>query len=47
MPDLDLKRYVTDETLDGLFTVLAQEERRIRTDPLARTSELLEKVFGR
>jgi hypothetical protein len=46
-PTVELNRYVTDETLDGLFTVLAQEERRIRTDPLARSSELLRRVFGR
>ena len=47
MPNLDLKRYVTDQTLNGLFTVLAREEQRIRSDPLARSSELLQKVFGR
>ncbi len=45
-PTVELNRYVTDETLDGLFTVLAQEEKRIRTDPMARSTELLEKVFG-
>ena len=43
-PDLDA--YVTDGALDGLFTVLAEEEKRIRTDPAARTTELLKKVFG-
>ena len=43
-PDLDA--YVTDKALQGLFTVLAQEERRIRIDPLARTTALLQKVFG-
>jgi hypothetical protein len=46
-PTVELNRYVTDETLDGLFTVLAQEEQRIRTDPVARSTELLRKVFGR
>jgi len=46
-PTVELNRYVTDETLDGLFSVLAQEEQRIRTDPLARSSELLRTVFGR
>ncbi|MCB1185092.1 DUF4197 domain-containing protein [bacterium] len=45
-PDLDLVGYVTDEALDGLFTVLAQEEKRIRDDPLARTTALLQRVFG-
>ena len=43
---LDLDTYVTEEALNGLFTMVAQEERRIRQDPVARSSELLEKVFG-
>ena len=42
----DLDRYVTEKALDGLFLVLAEEERKIRTDPAARVTELLEKVFG-
>ena len=46
-PAVDLDVYLTDEALDGLFTTLAREERRIREDPLARTSELLRKVFSR
>jgi hypothetical protein len=45
-PVLSLEDYVTDKTLDGLFTVLADEERRIRTDPSARVTELLQRVFG-
>jgi hypothetical protein len=45
-PDLDLVAYVTDEALAGLFAVLAQEEQRIRQDPLARTTELLQRVFA-
>ena len=46
-PELvDLDDYVTDEALDGLFTVLAQEEREIRRDPAARTTDLLRRVFG-
>lgn len=45
-PELDLEGYVTDHTLDGLFDVLGQEERRIRQDPAARTTELLKQVFG-
>jgi hypothetical protein len=43
---VDLDQYVTDRTLDGLFHVLAQEEKRIREHPVARTTELLKKVFG-
>lgn len=43
---VDLDEYVTDRALAGLFTVLATEEQRIRQDPLARTTELLRRVFG-
>jgi Protein of unknown function (DUF4197) len=43
---LDLDAYVTRKTLAGLFTKLADEERAIRTDPVARSSDLLKKVFG-
>lgn len=42
----DLDSYVTDRALSGLFTTIAEEERRIRQDPLARGTELLKKVFG-
>lgn len=42
----DIDGYVTRKTLDGLFLMLAEEERRIRENPLARTSTLLKKVFG-
>jgi len=42
---LDLDAYVTREALDGLFVMLAEEERRIRQDPRARTTELLKKAF--
>ena len=45
-PQLELDEYVTGRTLSGLFTVLAQEEARIRTDPAARTTDLLQTVFG-
>lgn len=45
-PDLDLRAYVTDRGLDGLFTVLGSEERRIREDPEARVTDLLRRVFG-
>jgi hypothetical protein len=45
-PAFDLGRYVTDKALDGMFLMIAREEERIRRDPLARTSDLLEKVFG-
>lgn len=42
----DLDGYVTEKTLDGLFLMVAEEEQRIRQNPLARSSELLKKVFG-
>jgi hypothetical protein len=44
---IDLDQYVTDRTISGLFTVLAEEEAKIRKDPVARTTDLLEKVFGK
>jgi hypothetical protein len=43
-PDMD--DYVLGKTLDGLFYTLAQEERKIRKDPAARTTALLREVFG-
>ena len=47
LESLDLDSYVTTKTLDGLFTMVAQEEQRIRENPAARTTELLQSVFGR
>jgi len=43
---LDLDAYVTHGAMDGLFKLVAEEEKRIRENPLARTSDLLKKVFG-
>lgn len=43
-PNLD--EYVLEETLDGLFLVIAQEEAEIRENPQARVTEILERVFG-
>ncbi|MDH3214331.1 MAG: DUF4197 domain-containing protein, partial [Myxococcales bacterium] len=45
-PPPEIGGYVTDKTLDGLFTVLADQERQIRTDPAARVNDLLRRVFG-
>lgn len=42
----DLESWVTDHTLAGLFSVLAEEEGKIRRDPAARTTALLRRVFG-
>lgn len=44
-PDLDT--YITKKAVDGLFTMLGEEEKKIRTDPMARGTELLRKVFGK
>jgi hypothetical protein len=43
----DLTHYVTGKGLDGLFHVLAEQEKQIRTNPVARTTDLLKEVFGR
>lgn len=44
---MDLDRYVTTKAMDGLFVMLGEEEKKIRTNPAARGTELLKKVFGR
>ncbi len=44
--DATLQSYVTDKTLDGLFLMMAEEERAIRKDPMGQASSLLKKVFG-
>ena len=43
---LDVDKYVTDKALDGLFKYIAIEEKRIRENPLARSTDLLKKVFA-
>ena len=42
----DLSGYVTEKALQGIFTQIAMEEKNIRKDPLARTTDLLKKVFS-
>lgn len=42
----DLNDYATDKAIEGLFVMVANEEKNIRQDPLARTTDLLKKVFG-
>ena len=44
--DASLQSYVTQKTLDGLYSMMAEEERAIRADPLGQGSALLKKVFG-
>lgn len=43
---VDLDQYVTGKALDGLFVMIAAEEKRIRENPVARTTDLLKRVFG-
>ena len=42
----DIDGYITEKALDGLFLLMADEERRIRRDPIGRTTDILRKVFG-
>jgi hypothetical protein len=42
----DIDSYVTDKAMDGLFKVVAEEEKSIRANPAARTTDLLQKVFA-
>lgn len=42
----DIDGYVTEKALDGLFLLVADEERKIRRDPIGRTTSILRKVFG-
>jgi hypothetical protein len=42
----DLDGYVTTKAMDGLFKMVAEEEKRIRENPVARTTALLQNVFG-
>ena len=43
----DLDKYVVGKTLDGLFYMLGEEEKKIRKDPAAQTTALLKEVFGK
>jgi hypothetical protein len=42
----DLNEYATDRAIEGLFLMIAKEEKNIRDNPVARTTELLKKVFS-
>lgn len=44
--DFDLDTYVTEKTLNGLFAAMAAEEKAIRENPVARSTDLLKKLFG-
>ncbi len=44
--DFDLDEYVNEQALDSLFLAMAAEEKAIRENPLARSTDLLKKLFG-
>lgn len=46
-PSLDLDHHVTSKALEGLFYMVGKEEKKIRTDPAARITDLLKKVFDK
>ena len=46
LPD-DLDSYVTDKAMDALFVQIAEQEKLIRENPAARTSDILRQVFGK
>jgi hypothetical protein len=41
-----VERYVTQKALDGLYTMIAEEEKKIRANPVAAGSEIIRRVFG-
>ena len=44
--DADIDSYVTQKAMDGLFLMIAEEEKKLRSNPLAAGSAVLQKVFG-
>jgi hypothetical protein len=42
----NLEEYITEKTIEGLFTLIAKEEVLIRKDPAARVTDILRKVFA-
>jgi hypothetical protein len=44
--DVNLEDFLTRKALDGLFVKIAEEEKQIRKDPVARVTDILKKVFG-
>ena len=45
--DANIERYVTGKALDGLYVMIGEEEKKIRSDPVGTGSAILAKVFGR
>lgn len=46
-PSLDINAYVLEKSVDGMFTMMGQEEQKIRTNPAAQVTPLLKSVFGK
>ncbi|HSH51837.1 MAG TPA: DUF4197 family protein, partial [Bacteroidales bacterium] len=44
--NINLEDYLTKKALDGLFVKIAEEEKQIRKDPVARVTDILKRVFG-
>lgn len=44
--DANIQQYITGKTLDGLYTIIGDEERKLRQNPAAAGSAILSKVFG-
>ena len=44
--DANIQQYVTGKTLDGLYLMISEEEKKIRSDPVSAGSAVLRKVFG-
>ena len=44
--DSNIQQYVTGKSLDGLYLIIAEEEQKIRQDPVGSGSAILKKVFG-
>ena len=42
----DLNQYVTEKAIEGMFIMVAKEENKIRANPGARVTDLLQRVFG-
>jgi hypothetical protein len=44
--DANIQQYVTGKSLDGLYLIIGEEEKKIRQDPVGTGSAILKKVFG-
>ena len=44
--DANLENYITRKSLDGLYLMMAEEEKKIRADPVGSASAIIRKVFG-